>query len=95
MHSLAAQLTLPLLICVVLLQPADSQQSDKPTIEPPFGLHVEEVVANLVRKNLERTKALDAYQATRIEPEFGQPAARQRPRFNFGEILPDPDQRPA
>jgi hypothetical protein len=35
-----------------------------------------------------------AYQQTRIDPEFGQPAGRQRPRFNFGEILPDPDQRP-
>jgi hypothetical protein len=32
-----------------------------------------------------------AYQQTRIDPEFGQPAGRQRSRFNFGEILPDPD----
>jgi hypothetical protein len=30
----------------------------------------------------------------RIEPEFGPSAHRQRARFNFGEILPHPDQRP-
>jgi hypothetical protein len=35
------------------------------------------------------------HQPARIEPEFGQPAGRQRSRFNLGEILPDPDQRPA
>jgi hypothetical protein len=31
----------------------------------------------------------------RIKAEFGQPAHRQRARFNFGEILPYPHQRPA
>jgi hypothetical protein len=31
---------------------------------------------------------------TRIETEFGQSAHRQRPRFNFGEILTHPNQRP-
>jgi hypothetical protein len=30
----------------------------------------------------------------RIETEFGQPAHRQRARFNFGEILTHPHQRP-
>ena len=30
----------------------------------------------------------------RIETEFGKPAHRHGARFNFGEILPDPDHRP-
>jgi len=34
------------------------------------------------------------HQKTRIETEFGQPAHRQRARFNFGEILTHPHQRP-
>jgi hypothetical protein len=29
-----------------------------------------------------------------VETEFGQPAHRQRARFNFGKILPHPNQRP-
>ncbi len=33
------------------------------------------------------------HQKARIEAEFGQPAHRQRARFNFGKILPYPDQR--
>ena len=35
------------------------------------------------------------HQQTRIEAEFGQSAHRHRARFNFGEILPHPHQRPA
>jgi hypothetical protein len=34
------------------------------------------------------------HQKTRIETEFGQSAHRQRARFNFGEVLTDPHQRP-
>jgi hypothetical protein len=34
------------------------------------------------------------HQEARIETEFGQSAHRQRARFNFGEILPYPNQRP-
>jgi hypothetical protein len=34
------------------------------------------------------------HQQTRIEPEFGQSAHRQRAGFNLGEILPHPQQRP-
>ena len=34
------------------------------------------------------------HEATRIEAEFGQPTHRDRARFNFGEILTDPKQRP-
>jgi hypothetical protein len=33
------------------------------------------------------------HQPARIETEFGQSAHRQRPRFNFAEILTHPDQR--
>jgi hypothetical protein len=35
------------------------------------------------------------HKQARIETEFGQSAHRQRARFNFGKILPHPDQRPA
>jgi hypothetical protein len=34
------------------------------------------------------------HEEARIETEFGQSAHRQRARFNFRKILPDPDQRP-
>ena len=34
------------------------------------------------------------HEETRIETEFGQSAHRQRARFNFRKILPDPHQRP-
>jgi len=34
------------------------------------------------------------HQQPRIEAEFAQPAHRQRARFQFGKILPHPDQRP-
>ena len=34
------------------------------------------------------------HQEARIETEFGQSAHRQRARFNFGEILAHPNQRP-
>ena len=36
-----------------------------------------------------------AHHAARIEPEFGPSAHRQRAQFDFGKILPYPDQRPA
>ena len=34
------------------------------------------------------------HKQARIEPEFGPSAHRQRARFNLGEILPYPNQRP-
>jgi hypothetical protein len=60
-HS--ASLGVPLLICVGMLQMAGAQSSD--TAPPPLVLSTEEVVNNLVRKNLERARALGAYQGTR------------------------------
>ena len=36
---------------------------------------------------------VDADETTRIETEFGKPAHRDGPRFNFREILPDPNHR--
>lgn len=60
-HS--ASLGVPLLICVGMLQMAGAQPSD--TAPPPPVLSTEEVVNNLVRKNLERARALGAYQGTR------------------------------
>jgi hypothetical protein len=35
------------------------------------------------------------HQQPRIEAEFGKPAHRQRAGFDYGKILPHPDQRPA
>ncbi|HET7207835.1 MAG TPA: hypothetical protein VFI95_14765 [Terriglobales bacterium] len=64
-HPYFARVTWPLLICVGLLQPADAQQSDNPAAGPRFGLSAKEVVANLVRRNLERAQALGAYHSTR------------------------------
>jgi hypothetical protein len=34
------------------------------------------------------------HKEARIETKFGQSAHRQHPRFDFGEILPHPNQRP-
>ena len=62
MHFHSAWLSLPLL---VLWQPAVAQPSDMLGLEPRV-LSAEEVVDNLVRKNLERAQALGAYQGTRI-----------------------------
>jgi len=59
MHVHLARVTLPLLICAGLLQAADAQQSDR------FRLSANEIVTNLVRRNLEREQALGAYHSTR------------------------------
>jgi hypothetical protein len=57
---------LPLLICIGTWQLALAQTSDIGTVEPRAGLSTtEEVVNNMVRRNLERARALGAYQGTR------------------------------
>lgn len=58
----SASLGVPLLICVGFLQMAGAQIAD---ITPPAVLSTEEVVNNLVRRNLERSKALSAFRGTR------------------------------
>ena len=65
MHVHSARVTWLLLICVGLLQAADAQESDNPTVGPQSGLSAKGVVANLVRRNLERARALGAYHSTR------------------------------
>ncbi|MGA9042154.1 MAG: hypothetical protein WB421_16605 [Terriglobales bacterium] len=62
-HQLVARLTLPLLFCLGPWTPAGAQPPKKP--ESHVVLTTEEVVSNLVRRNLERAHALRAYQGTR------------------------------
>jgi hypothetical protein len=45
---------------------AGAQPPNAPATDPHPGLSVEEVVTNLVQRNLERARALGAYQGTRI-----------------------------
>jgi hypothetical protein len=55
-----------LLMCLGAWQWATAQASNTPAIEPRIALTSEEVVARLVQRNLERARALAAYQGTRI-----------------------------
>jgi hypothetical protein len=55
-----------LLMCVGAWQPATAQPLYTSTIEPRAGLTSEQVVDKLIQRNLERAKALAAYQGTRI-----------------------------
>jgi hypothetical protein len=61
-----ALLSAQLLMCVSVWQPVTAQTSNTPAIEARTVLTVEQVVNNLVRRNLERAQALAAYQGTRI-----------------------------
>lgn len=62
MYLRSASLGVPILICIGVLQMAGAQPSDIATLPV---LSTEEVVNSLVRKNLERSRALRAYQGTR------------------------------
>jgi hypothetical protein len=55
----------PILASLGLWQTAVAQPSDIPAASPP-RLSAEEIVTNLVRRNLERARALGAYQGTRV-----------------------------
>ena len=55
-----------ILLCIRLGQPAPAQQPNAPALEPRAALSAEQVVDNLVRRNLERAQALSAYHATRV-----------------------------
>jgi hypothetical protein len=55
-----------LLILIGVWLPAAAQSTNRPPVEPRVALTSEQVVNNLVRKNLERAQALAAYQGTRI-----------------------------
>jgi hypothetical protein len=65
-HSRSARSSLLLFIGVGILQAATAQPSDAPATTPQTGLSAEEVVNHLVQRNLERARALGAYQGTRI-----------------------------
>jgi outer membrane lipoprotein-sorting protein len=56
---------LPVLLCLGAWQWAGAQASNPPTVESRVGLSTAEVVNNLVRRNLERARALGAYHGTR------------------------------
>src|SRR6476660_1336839 len=58
-------LGIPILLCVVTLQLAGAQPSDTTILENSPALSTEEIVNNLIRRNLERSRALTAYQGTR------------------------------
>jgi hypothetical protein len=59
-------LSLQLLMCIGAWQPAPAQPSNAVAIEPRTALTSEQVVSKLVQRNLERGRALGAYQGTRI-----------------------------
>ena len=64
-HFQAAGWALPLLLLLSGL-PSATGQAAVPDFGPRAGLSAEEVVSSMVRKNLERAKALDAFQGTRV-----------------------------
>jgi len=68
LHSGCAWFTLSLSLLIGLgtLQAAPAQTSDGCAPAPNAGLSAEEVVSHLVQRNLERARALGAYEGTRI-----------------------------
>jgi hypothetical protein len=65
-HLHIALLSAWLLMCVGAWQPATAQPLNTPAIERRTTLTAEQVVDKLVQRNLERARALAAYQGTRI-----------------------------
>src|SRR5713226_7830119 len=63
LHSRSPHVALALFIG--LMQAATAQPSDAPAADPHAGLSAEEVVNHLGQRNLERARALGAYQGTR------------------------------
>jgi hypothetical protein len=55
-----------LILMCIGVRPASAQMSNTPASEPGVALTAEQVVDNLVRRNLERAQALAAYQGTRV-----------------------------
>jgi outer membrane lipoprotein-sorting protein len=62
----SARFAVPLLIGLSILQALAAQPSDIPPVDPRSRLSVDEIVAKLVQRNLQRARALEAYQGTRI-----------------------------
>jgi hypothetical protein len=65
MYPHSASLKVTILICVGAWQMAWAQTSKPALLETPAVLGTEEIVNNLVRQNLERSRALAAYSGTR------------------------------
>jgi hypothetical protein len=65
-HNRSARFTLSFLVALGVSHAVLAQLSGTPESGPRVGLSVEEVVTNLVQRNLERASALRAYQGTRI-----------------------------
>jgi hypothetical protein len=61
-----AMVSILIVMCFGVLQPAAAQTSNAPPIDPRPTLTAEQIVNNLVRRNLERARALSAYQGTRL-----------------------------
>ena len=59
-------LSVPLLMCLGVWQPAPAQPSNTVAIEPRMALSSEEVVSKLLQSNLKRAQALVAYEGTRV-----------------------------
>jgi len=65
-HHQAVCSTLLILICIGIGRPLVAQQPAASAVELPTVLSGEEVVSRMVRRNLERAKALGAIQGTRV-----------------------------
>src|SRR3984893_15526914 len=65
MRLYSASLILPLLISVSAYFAANAQATDSSAPAPHVRLTVDEVVSNMVRRNLQRAQELRAYQGTR------------------------------
>ncbi len=66
MTSHLALMIAQVLICIGMRQPIAAQISNTPAIEPRAALSADQVVDNLIVRNLERARALGAYHATRV-----------------------------
>ena len=66
LSSRTVLLILLFLFCIGIRRPAGAQQPSMPVSIANAPLSMEQVVANLVRMNLERSQALHAYHGTRI-----------------------------
>jgi hypothetical protein len=65
-HVRSAPFALSFLLSLGAWQAAGAQPSTAPALVPHSRLSAEEIVNNLVQRNLERAQALGAYQGTRI-----------------------------
>jgi hypothetical protein len=61
-----AVVSVQILLCIGMRQMAAAQTSNTAAIEPRAALSAEQVVDNLVQRNLERARSLGAYHATRV-----------------------------